>query len=93
MAVVVVRFAGLRAALAQMADPGARAAASQQIALEEAKELARLGVETPSKNVRRAGKCSPTLAVSIEACATNSGDGSASNEPCLPSNFMRLGHG
>ena len=45
IAAVVSRFADRRAALAQMTDPGARAAASQQIALEEANELARLAVE------------------------------------------------
>ena len=45
IAAVVSRFADRRAALAMMVDPGARAAASQQVAMEEANELARLAVE------------------------------------------------
>ena len=45
IAAVVSRFADRRAALAMMTDPGARAAAGQQIAMEEANELARLAVE------------------------------------------------
>ena len=45
IAAVVSRFADRRAALAMMTDPSARAAASRQIALEEANELARLAVE------------------------------------------------
>ena len=45
VAAVVARFADRRAALMHIVDPGARAAASQQIAIEEANELARLAVE------------------------------------------------
>ena len=45
IAAVVSRFADRRTALVQISDPGARAAASQQIALEEANELARLAIE------------------------------------------------
>ena len=37
---------------AQMADPGTRAAASQQIAMEEANELARLAVEHAAEKRR-----------------------------------------
>ena len=45
VAAVVSRFADRRAALVHMSDAGARVAASQQIALEEANELARLAFE------------------------------------------------
>ena len=45
VAAVVARFTHRRAALMHIVDPGARAAASQQIAMEEANELARLAVE------------------------------------------------
>ena len=45
VAAVVSRFADRRAALVHMTDAGARAAANQQVALEEANELARLAVE------------------------------------------------
>ena len=45
VAAVVSRFADRRAALVHMSDAGARVAASQQIALEEANELARLAIE------------------------------------------------
>ena len=49
VAAVVSRFADRRAAVAQMIDSGARAAASQQLATEEANELARLALEHASE--------------------------------------------
>ncbi len=45
VAAVVSKYAHRRVALTHMVDAGARAAASQQIAMEEANELARLAVE------------------------------------------------
>lgn len=52
VAAVVSKFADRRAALVHMTDAGARAAASQQIALEEANELARLAVEHAAEKRR-----------------------------------------
>ncbi|MFM9829515.1 MAG: hypothetical protein ACKVOB_12350 [Sphingomonas sp.] len=45
IAAVIARFAGRRAAVADLADPAARAAALRQLAAEEASELARLALE------------------------------------------------
>ena len=45
IAAVIARFAGQRSALANIADPAARAAALRQLAAEEASELARLALE------------------------------------------------
>jgi hypothetical protein len=55
VAAVVSRFADRRAALAQIADAGTRAAMNQQIAAEEAIELARLAVEhaAEKRQIRR----------------------------------------
>lgn len=44
-AAVIARFADRRAALEQMTDPSARAAAAHRLAAEEAAELARLSLE------------------------------------------------
>jgi hypothetical protein len=45
IAMVIARFSSRRAALSLIPDTGARAAASQQLAAEEANELARLALE------------------------------------------------
>jgi len=45
IAAVIARFAGRRAAVADLADPAARVAALRQLAAEEASELARLALE------------------------------------------------
>jgi hypothetical protein len=45
IAAVTARFAGRRAAVADLVDPAARAAALRQLASEEATELARLALE------------------------------------------------
>ncbi len=45
VALVVAKFVGRRAALSFMPDAGARAAAGQQLAAEEANELVRLTLE------------------------------------------------
>ena len=52
VAAIVSKFADRRAALVHMTDAGARVAASQQIALEEANELARLAVEHAAEKRR-----------------------------------------
>ena len=52
IAVVVSKFADRRAALVHIADAGTRAAASQQIAMEEANELARLSIEHTAEKRR-----------------------------------------
>jgi hypothetical protein len=52
VAAVVSKFADRRAALVHMTDAGARVAASQQIALEEANELARLAIEHAAERRR-----------------------------------------
>jgi hypothetical protein len=52
VAAVVSKFADRRAALMHMTDAGARVAASQQIALEEANELARLAVDHAAEKRR-----------------------------------------
>ncbi len=52
VAAVVSRFADRRVALSHMTDVGARAAESQQIAQEEANEMARLSVEHAAEKRR-----------------------------------------
>ena len=63
IALVIAKFAGRRAALATIAEPGARAAAAHQLAAEETAELARLALEhAAEKRAQRKAVTAPLLA-------------------------------
>ena len=62
VAAVIAKFAGRRAALVQMTDPNARAAAAHQLATEETAELARLALEhAAEKRAHREAATAPLL--------------------------------
>jgi hypothetical protein len=63
IALVIAKFAGRRAALATTVEPGARAAAAQQLVSEETAELARLALEhAAEKRAQRKAVTAPLLA-------------------------------
>jgi transposase InsO family protein len=62
IAAVITKFAGRRAALAQMIDPSARAAAALQLSAEETAELARLALEHAAEKRRLRHTTLATLA-------------------------------
>ena len=63
VAAIVSRFANRRAALTQIADPAARAAAAQQLLAEEYAELARLALEHAAEKRRLRRSVLGTMAV------------------------------
>ena len=63
IAAVIAKFAGRRAALVQITDPNARAAAAHQLATEETAELARLAIEHAAEKRRLRHATLATLAI------------------------------